>query len=295
MRGLRSVRMVIKLTLALILLLAASTAATAQVSVPFTFQSQTVISSSQMNANFAMLASALNRTGGALTGNITATAGVTIDGIDISATLNQALLTTSSPTFVGLTLSGALSSTSTGQFSGVTITGTGASALDVGGGINAGTGNVALVTAAGKITAISSTYFDSLDGTNLTGVAKLASNNTFTNRNDFKLYSETKTAPTIGAGALTLDLSASTHFHVALNANITSLTISNPVPSGTIGSFVVKFTADGTVRTITWPASVVWAGGTAPTMTGTNTKRDFVTCIYDDGGTTYFCTITQNY
>lgn len=32
----------------------------------------------------------------------------------------------------------------------------------------------------GKITAISSTYFASLDGTNLTGLAKLASDNSFT-------------------------------------------------------------------------------------------------------------------
>jgi len=46
---------------------------------------------------------ALNVGGGAsVTGNLSITG--TVDGIDISATLNQALLTTSSPTFAGLTL-----------------------------------------------------------------------------------------------------------------------------------------------------------------------------------------------
>jgi hypothetical protein len=50
------------------------------------------------------------------------------------------------------------------------ITDTGASALDVAGGINAGTGNVGIVDATGKIPAISGTYFASLSGANLTGI-----------------------------------------------------------------------------------------------------------------------------
>jgi hypothetical protein len=53
-------------------------------------------------------------------------------------------------------------------FTGLTITGTGASALDVGGGLNTGTGNVALVNAAGKITALSGTEVDNLSGAALT-------------------------------------------------------------------------------------------------------------------------------
>lgn len=55
-------------------------------------------------------------------------------------------------------------------FTGLTITGTGASSLDVGGGLNIGTGNVALVTAAGKITALSSTEVDNLSGAALTSL-----------------------------------------------------------------------------------------------------------------------------
>jgi hypothetical protein len=50
------------------------------------------------------------------------------------------------------------------------ITNTGATALTVDGGITAGTGVVGIVDATGKIPAISSTYFASLSGANLTGI-----------------------------------------------------------------------------------------------------------------------------
>ena len=51
----------------------------------------------------------------------------------------------------------------------LTVSGTGASSLDVGGGINAGTGNVALVGTDGKIEGpLSSTIIDDLSGANLT-------------------------------------------------------------------------------------------------------------------------------
>ena len=55
------------------------------------------------------------------------------------------------------------------QFTGLTISGTGVSSLDVGGGINVGTGNVSLVGTDGKISGpLSSTIIDDLSGANLT-------------------------------------------------------------------------------------------------------------------------------
>ena len=56
-------------------------------------------------------------------------------------------------------------------FTGLTITGTGASALDVGGGLNIGTDNVALVGTDGKINGpLSSTIIDNLSAANLTAI-----------------------------------------------------------------------------------------------------------------------------
>lgn len=96
-----------------------------------------------------------------------------------------------------------------------------------------------------------------------------------------------RSAPTISAGALTLDYTAGPFFSVALNANITTLTLSNPPASGTVGVITIRFTADGTLRTITWPASVRWGTAGAPTMTSTNNKVDYVQLITVDGGTTW--------
>lgn len=96
-----------------------------------------------------------------------------------------------------------------------------------------------------------------------------------------------RSAPTISAGALTLDYEAGPFFSVALNAAITSLTLSNPPASGTVGVMTIRFTADGTLRAITWPASVRWGTAGAPTMTSTNNKVDYVQLITVDGGTTW--------
>lgn len=100
-------------------------------------------------------------------------------------------------------------------------------------------------------------------------------------------YSETVSSPTISAGTLTLNLETSNIFTVTLNAAITTLTISNPPASGSGGSFTLIFTADGTPRSITWPASIKWAGGTAPTITSTSGKVDSFAFFTSDGGTNW--------
>jgi uncharacterized protein YjbI with pentapeptide repeats len=100
-------------------------------------------------------------------------------------------------------------------------------------------------------------------------------------------YSETVSSPTISAGTLVLNLETSNIFTVSLNAAITTLTISNPPASGSGGSFTLIFTADGTARAVTWPASIKWAGGTAPTITSTSGKADSFAFFTSDGGTTW--------
>src|SRR3990167_2087057 len=114
------------------------------ISIPHTFTPFTTISSTQMNANFTQLGTnALHRGGDTITGAILVNSGVTIDGADISAYL----------------AGGKLIATSTA-----------ADSLDVAGGITAGTGNVAIIGTTGKIPALTSTYFTSLDASTLTGI-----------------------------------------------------------------------------------------------------------------------------
>lgn len=106
----------------------------------------------------------------------------------------------------------------------------------------------------------------------------------------------TRSAPTISTGTLTLDLQTATMFDVALTSNVTTLTISNIPTSGTTGSFLLFLTADGTARTVNWPASFKWPSGTAPSLTSTNGKTDVISCITDDAGTTWYAFISgQNF
>lgn len=100
-------------------------------------------------------------------------------------------------------------------------------------------------------------------------------------------YSETVSSPTISSGTLVLNLETSNIFTVSLNAAITTLTISNPPASGSGGSFTLIFTADGTARAVTWPASIKWAGGTAPVITSASGKIDTFAFFSSDGGTNW--------
>jgi len=125
-------------------------------------------------------------------------------------------------------------------------------------------------------------------GQSFTGTLPLAGG-TMTGLLTTKELALTKTAPSISAGVLTLDCSLSNTFAVSLNAAITSFTVSNIPTSGSYYEFNLEFTADGTARAVTWTFSSVavkWPGGTAPTLTSTNGKKDtFVFYTYDAGTT----------
>lgn len=102
-------------------------------------------------------------------------------------------------------------------------------------------------------------------------------------------YRETKATAAISAGDLTLDLDDGNHFAVALNADIDgTFAISNVPATGKAAAVTITFTADGTIRDITWPTGTVWPGGSPPVMTGTNNKRDIITLYTWDGGTVWF-------
>ncbi|MGT2460054.1 carbohydrate-binding protein [Cupriavidus basilensis] len=98
---------------------------------------------------------------------------------------------------------------------------------------------------------------------------------------------ETSTAPVIAGGALALNCAVGNQFSVPLNANVTALTFSNVPAAGKSYVMDLEFIADGTARTIAWPASVKWPAGTAPTLTSANGKADVFVLRTRDGGTTW--------
>jgi hypothetical protein len=122
------------------------------------------------------------------------------------------------------------------------------------------------------------------------GLAVFATSPTLTTATITSLV-ETKTAPAISSGTLTLNCSLGNVFQASLNAAITTLTISNIPTTGSAFGLTLAFTMDGTARAVTWPAAVKWSGGTAPTLTSTNNKVDIFCLTTWDGGTTWFAMV----
>jgi len=162
----------ILLTLATLLALGGS--ASAQITIPNTLQAGAVIRAAELNTNFDTLGTkSLNRvTGGTIEGNITVTNNITIDGVDISDFLivtgeirANAAGTASAPAF------SKSDDTNTGFYFpdadeiAAALGGTQRFLLDANGltvfGVN-------LINSSGKIPSLTSTYFASLDGSDLT-------------------------------------------------------------------------------------------------------------------------------
>lgn len=110
-------------------------------------------------------------------------------------------------------------------------------------------------------------------------------------------YTEKVVPVSIVSSGITLNLSSGNLFTTSLTSNITGVTISNPPSSSNTSiGFSWILTADGTGRTITWPSSVKWPGGSGPTLTATSGKIDVLSFLSTNNGTSYLGFIGgQNY
>lgn len=113
-------------------------------------------------------------------------------------------------------------------------------------------------------------------------------NDQLVSKPELKDYAETAVSANTGT-AYTVDLTNGNVFDLTLTGNCI-FTFSNPPASGKAGTITMILTQDGTgSRTASWPASVDWPGGTAPTLTTTATTGvDVLTFLTVDGGTTWF-------
>jgi hypothetical protein len=83
--------------------------------------------------------------------------------------------------------------------------------------------------------------------------------------------------------AQTINLNTRQKQRTTLTGNCTFTFTAPPGP----GNFLLKVIQDATgSRLATWPASVRWAGGVAPTLTTTATAIDIMSFYYD--GTNYY-------
>ena len=104
----------------------------------------------------------------------------------------------------------------------------------------------------------------------------------------FTNYDETVNTVAAAGTTETIDLDNGSVHDITLDENVT-FTFTNPPAAGRAISFTVILRQDGTgTNTVTWPASVVWPGGSAPTITATASAVDIVVFTTVDGGTTYY-------
>jgi len=105
-------------------------------------------------------------------------------------------------------------------------------------------------------------------------------------RPEIKDYSETKTALS-AAASIAIDMENGNVFTITPDQN-TTFTFTNPSPTGKSCAFTLVWTQDGSDRTIAWPASVDWAGGSAPDVTSGSAKIDIYTFFTLDAGTIWY-------
>lgn len=162
-----------------------------------------------------------------------------------------------------------------------------AGAVTITGGTINGTTVGASTAASGAFTTLDASGNTTLVALDVTG-AVTVNDNTVT-RAELKDYAETQSTPSSSSGVLDLDLANGNVFEVTLTENVTTTTFSNPPATGKGGSFtlILKQDAGGT-NTFVWPASVDWAGGTAPTLTTTTSAVDILTFVTTDAGTRWY-------
>jgi hypothetical protein len=110
---------------------------------------------------------------------------------------------------------------------------------------------------------------------------------------------ELKATAAIVSNVLTMEARSANIFVVALNANITSFTMTGLPATGLMYGFILELVADGTARSVTWTingVTVKWAGNILPVLTATNGKRDtFVLYTYDAGASWSAQIVGQSY
>lgn len=147
-------------------------------------------------------------------------------------------------------------------------------------GLGIGTGSDTVTVASTRVDFLQSVFMNSK---NITDIAELQANG--------QMYSSQDTETQAASAAHTIDWDEgnSTEWDLQAATGDVTLTLSN----GNAGaSYIIKIIQSSTARDVIWPASVKWAGGTAPVITVTDDAVDVVSLYYD--GANYYGTFIQD-
>jgi len=105
------------------------------------------------------------------------------------------------------------------------------------------------------------------------------------------------TAPVVvtwNATTMAVDCALSNVFTIAMTGNVTSaMTMSNAKDGQTINVFITQ-DATGS-RTMVWPASFKWPGGTTGTLTTTANAIDLIVATWRSATSTWACALTKDF
>lgn len=127
-----------------------------------------------------------------------------------------------------------------------------------------------------------------------TGNAVLSNAPTFTSATFTGGAQTTPSAVTFSATAMTVDCSLSNVFTTTFTANVTTApTISNPRDGQTINWFITQDATGG--RTMTWPTSFKWPGGTAGVLSTPANDVDLVVATYRSATGFWYATLIKDF
>lgn len=109
-----------------------------------------------------------------------------------------------------------------------------------------------------------------------------------------QMLRNTVTAVTSSSGTATFDWSLGDYFTITLSENVTTITISNTPGSGFGTTIAIEITQDSTARTVAWPASFRWEGGSAGAVSTGNGDVDLLILTTFDNGTTWDATLSND-
>jgi len=209
--------------------------------------------------------------------------GVSVSGTTSTVSIGQSVATTAVPTFGGLALNGT-----------ATVT-TGEALRTVNDGGYISFFNASNTTRNG--------YLQGITGSGLTLAADTGAL-TFNTSSTTRLSISSSGISTFAGGVLTpppsaaafattlvIDCSKSNYFEPAtMTGNVTTLTVSNPSAGQTIN---VVFVQDSTgSRTVAWPSSFKWPGGSAPVLSTAASSVDLLVATYRSNGT-WLCALNK--
>ncbi len=140
-------------------------------------------------------------------------------------------------------------------------------------------GRVVTVTTGGQLADSASLTFD---GSKLT----VTSANVTTLISIVKMIATGQYASTSYAASVSIDWNNGNVQYLTLASGAQVITMTNPVSGGRY-ILDLRQPSSGAAGTVTWPSTVKWPSGTAPTLTTTNNSTDEIALVYFSDNTSY--------